>query len=121
MITLITYAPSFGQPAASPFCIKAIWLLNMSGLAWEREDTADPRKMPKQKLPAIRIGSDIIPDSDNIRTYLEAQGAEKNLSASLESRTEDDEDLGSPPNVGTFQDAKNTRFFDPTSAQTINR
>jgi glutathione S-transferase len=76
MITLITYAPSFGQPAASPLCIKAIWLLNMSGQAWEREDTADPRKMPKQKLPAIRVGSDIIADSDNIRTHLEAQGAD---------------------------------------------
>jgi len=46
MITLITYAPSFGEPAASPFCTKAIWLLDMSGLAWQREDTADPRKGP---------------------------------------------------------------------------
>lgn len=76
MITLITYAESFGQPAASPFCVKAIWLLNMSGQDWQREDTPDPRKMPKQKLPAIRIGGDIIPDSDNIRTYLEEQGAD---------------------------------------------
>lgn len=76
MITLITYAPSFGQPAASPFCVKAIWLLNMSGQAWQREDTADPRKMPKQKLPAIRMGANIIPDSDNIRSHLEAQGAD---------------------------------------------
>lgn len=76
MITLITYGPSFGQPAASPFCVKAIWLLNMSGQAWQREDTPDPRKMPKQKLPAIRVGSDIIPDSDNIRAHLEEQGAD---------------------------------------------
>lgn len=76
MITLITYPPSFGETAASPFCVKAIWLLNMSGQAWNREDTADPRKMPKQKLPAIRVNGQIIPDSDNIRTYLEAQGAD---------------------------------------------
>jgi glutathione S-transferase len=76
MITLITFGPSFGQPAASPFCIKAIWLLNMSGQKWEREDTADPRKMPKQKLPVIRVSGEIIADSDNIRTHLEAQGAD---------------------------------------------
>jgi glutathione S-transferase len=76
MITLITFAPSFGQPAASPFCVKAIWLLNMSSQTWQREDIVDPRKMPKQKLPAIRVGGDIIPDSDNIRSYLEAQGAD---------------------------------------------
>lgn len=76
MITLITYAPSFGQEAASPFCVKAIWLLNMSGQNWQREDIADPRKMPKQKLPAIRVDGTVIPDSDNIRAYLEQQGAD---------------------------------------------
>jgi glutathione S-transferase len=76
MITLVTFAPSFGQPAASPFCIKAIWLLNMSGQKWQREDIADPRKMPKQKLPAIRVGNKVIGDSDNIRAYLETQGAD---------------------------------------------
>ncbi|MGC1506125.1 MAG: glutathione S-transferase family protein [Sulfitobacter sp.] len=76
MISLITYPPTFGQPAASPFCIKAIWLLNLSGLAWVREDTPDPRRMPKQKLPAIRVNDQIIPDSENVRSYLEQQGAD---------------------------------------------
>lgn len=76
MITLITFAPAFGQPAASPFCVKAIWLLNLSGQQWQREDTADPRKMPKQKLPAIRVDDQIIPDSENIRSHLEMQGAD---------------------------------------------
>ncbi|KIN62996.1 Glutathione S-transferase [Sulfitobacter noctilucicola] len=76
MITLVTFAPSFGQPAASPFCVKAIWLLNMSGQPWQREDIADPRSVPRQKLPALRAGDDIIPDSDNIRHYLEQQGAD---------------------------------------------
>lgn len=76
MITLITFAPSFGQPAASPFCVKAIWLLNMSGQSWQRRDTHDPRKMPKQKLPAIVVDGTVVPDSDNIRSYLESQGAD---------------------------------------------
>ncbi len=76
MITLITFAPSFGQPAASPFCVKAIWLLNLAGQQWKREDIFDPRSMPKQKLPAIRVDDRIIPDSDNIRSYLEGLGAD---------------------------------------------
>ncbi|MGJ8618558.1 MAG: glutathione S-transferase family protein [Sulfitobacter sp.] len=76
MITLITFAPAFGQVAASPFCVKAIWLLNMSCQEWQREDSMDPRKMPKQKLPVIRVGQDLIHDSENIRGYLEQQGAD---------------------------------------------
>lgn len=75
MITLITYAPAFGQPAGSPFCVKAMSLLNMSGQPWRREDTADPRKMPKQKLPVIRDDDRLIADSDNIRAHLEQKGA----------------------------------------------
>ena len=74
MITLITYAPAFGEPSASPFCTKAIWLLNMAGVSWGREDTFDPRKMPKQKLPTIRVDGRLIHDSDNIRAYLESLG-----------------------------------------------
>lgn len=76
MITLITYAPMFGEPAASPFCTKAMWLLNMSGQQWAREDTSDPRAMPKAKLPCIRVGDRLIDDSDNIRAYLEGLGAD---------------------------------------------
>ena len=76
MITLLTYKESFGQPAGSPFCVKAMWLLNMSGLDWQREDLADPRQMPYQKLPVIRAENELIADSDNIRRWLEARGAE---------------------------------------------
>lgn len=76
MITLITFAPAFDQISASPFCVKAAWLLNMSGLPWQREDRMDPRQMPKQKLPVIRVGEALIHDSENIRAYLEQQGAD---------------------------------------------
>jgi len=76
MITLITFPAAFGQPAASPFCIKAMALLNMAGVKWEREDTNDPRKMPYQKLPAIRVDGRVIADSNNIRRHLEAGGAD---------------------------------------------
>jgi len=76
MITLLTFRPAFGQPAASPFCVKAIGMLNIAGVAWQREDMDDPRKMPNQKLPVIRVNGELIADSENIRTYLEAQGAD---------------------------------------------
>lgn len=76
MITLLTFAPAFGQPAASPFCVKAMMLLNMAGQEWTPEIYADPRKMPYGKLPAIRVNGEFIADSDNIRAWLEGQGAD---------------------------------------------
>lgn len=87
MIKLITYPEAFGQFSASPFCVKAAWLLNMAGEVWERVDTSDPRKMPFQKLPVIKDGETEIADSDNIRAYLEARGAnfERGLSDSDKS------------------------------------
>lgn len=74
MITLFTYAPAFGQPASSPFCVKAIYLLNLSGALWKREDQSDPRKFPLGKLPAIRSGETTVGDSDAIRDHLAEMG-----------------------------------------------
>ncbi len=74
MIILLTYPPAFGETSASPFGTKAIWLLNLSGAGWTRENLPDPRKMPYGKLPAIRVDGRIIADSDNIRAHLEQQG-----------------------------------------------
>lgn len=74
MITLITYRPAFGEPAASPFCTKAIWLLNMAGVSWARRDVDDPRGYPRAKLPAIEVDNQVIPDSDNIRAHIESLG-----------------------------------------------
>ncbi len=71
MLTLVTYSPAFGEPAASPFCVKAMILLEMSGQAWQPEFSGDPRKGPKGKLPVLRDGGRVIPDSDAIRDYLE--------------------------------------------------
>ena len=75
MITLYTFASGFGQFSYSPFCTKAGWLLKLSNVPWQRQDTTDPRKMPLGKLPAIGLADGtIIPDSDNIRAYLEKSG-----------------------------------------------
>jgi len=75
MLNLLTFPPHFGEPSASPFATKAICLLNMSGQEWKCSH-ADVRKMPKAKLPVLKVGERLIPDSENIRAYLEQQGAD---------------------------------------------
>jgi len=75
MLNLLTFPSHFGEPGGSPFCLKSICLLNMSGQDW-KTSLADVRKMPKAKLPVLKVGDDLIPDSENIRTYLEQQGAD---------------------------------------------
>lgn len=73
MLTLITYPAHFGEPSGSPFCVKAMCLLNMSGADWQPEFTNDPRKAPKAKLPVLRAGERTIADSDAIREFLELE------------------------------------------------
>lgn len=76
MIRLFIFAPAFGAPSASPFCTKAIYLLNLAGVEWEAVNVADPRKFPFGKLPAIEVDGRIIGDSDNIRKWLAEQGSD---------------------------------------------
>ncbi|MEL6681444.1 MAG: Tom37 metaxin N-terminal-like domain-containing protein [Pseudomonadota bacterium] len=76
MITLVTYPAGFGQLSFSPFCVKAIWLMQAAGVDWQREDCNDPRKFPHAKLPAIKTPSGIIGDSHEIQAYLEGLGAD---------------------------------------------
>jgi len=75
MLTLLTFPAEYGEPTATPFGVKAICLLNMSGQDW-KIGNADVRKMPKAKLPVLKVGERLIPDSENIRIYLEEQGAD---------------------------------------------
>lgn len=75
MLNLLVFPTNFGQLGGSPFCLKAICLLNMSGQDW-KNSLADVRKMPKAKLPVLKVGDRLIPDSENIRTFLEQQGAD---------------------------------------------
>lgn len=71
MNTLVIYPAVFGEPSASPFCVKALCMLEAAGIDYEVEETADPRKTPKSKLPVLKTDDDIIADSDQIRDYLE--------------------------------------------------
>ncbi len=76
MLTLLTYPAGFGQFSLSPFCVKAAYLLQLSGQPWQRQDLKDPRKMPLQKLPVLKTEQRLIADSEAIRLWLESQGAD---------------------------------------------
>ncbi|MBT3141960.1 glutathione S-transferase family protein [Phaeobacter gallaeciensis] len=75
MLTLLTYPAAFGLFSGSPFCVKAAYMLELSGQSWQRSDMLDPRKMPHRKLPVLRTRERLMPDSDTIRHWLESQGA----------------------------------------------
>jgi len=68
---LFTFPPSDGEPAGSPFAIKALLFLQASGQPYSVEYLNDPRKMPKGKLPVLQVADRMIPDSEQIREYLE--------------------------------------------------
>ena len=85
MIKLTIYPPAFGEPTASPFCMKSLCMLKASGLPFEVAETADPRKAPKGKLPMIEHDGHIICDSEDIRAHIEA-AAEVDFDASLSAR-----------------------------------
>ncbi len=72
MLKLVTFKPAFGTSNPSPFTVKADALLTMAGLDYTHE-YGDLRKFPKQKLPVLRDGETLIPDSSFIQSHLEQQ------------------------------------------------
>ena len=70
MITVYTFGPAFAQADPSPFVVKALTLMKMSGLDYEVE-AGDVRKAPKSKLPFISDSGQIIADSTFIKMHLE--------------------------------------------------
>lgn len=70
MMELHVFGPGFGLPDPSPFCMKGIILMEMSGLPYRRV-RGNLQKAPKGKLPVLRDGDKIIPDSSFIRMHLE--------------------------------------------------
>lgn len=77
MLTLLTFPGGLGLPSLSPFCLKAMALLHLSGMEWRPEWKGRPSATPYGKLPVLRTGDgQIIPDSANIQAWLEAQGVD---------------------------------------------
>jgi len=64
--------PMFGLADPSPFCMKAMALLKMSGIEHECVP-GDPRQAPKGKIPWASDDGEIIADSTFIRLHLERE------------------------------------------------
>lgn len=70
---LIVFHGDAQFPTYSPFCLKAMCLLEMAGQAWEPEYALDLSTMPLGKVPVLRVGERLIPDSHFIQAYLEEE------------------------------------------------
>ena len=72
MITLYSFGPAFGQPDPSPFVMKAMVLLKLSGLPYTTDVFAGgPNLGPKGKRPFIVDEGVTVADSTLIRFHLE--------------------------------------------------
>ncbi len=73
MIKLYQFAPAFGLPNASPFCMKLETYLRMAGLPYELVNSGDVMKAPKRKLPYIDDGGTVVADTSFIIEYLKGK------------------------------------------------
>jgi glutathione S-transferase len=70
MIKLYQFAPAFGLPNASNFCLKLETYLRMAEIPFESVYSTDMGKAPKGKMPYIVDGDKKIGDSNFIIDYL---------------------------------------------------
>ena len=70
MIQLYQFAPAFGLPNTSSFCLKLETYLRMVGLPFESVYGIEMGKAPKGKMPYIVDGDKTIGDSNFIIDYL---------------------------------------------------
>lgn len=73
MFKVTVYPGAFGEPTASPFCMKSLCMLHAADVPYEVIETPNPRKAPRGKLPFIEINGRMIPDSEDIRAAIEAE------------------------------------------------
>ena len=71
-ITLHQFAPCFGLPNGSPFCMKVEAYLRLAGLQYQCANGALPFRAPRRKLPWIDDGGTVVADSGFIVRHLEA-------------------------------------------------
>lgn len=70
MIRLHQFAPAFGLPNASPFCMKVETYLRLVGIPFECVNGEMPMKAPKGKLPFIEDNGQVVADSSFIIEHL---------------------------------------------------
>jgi glutathione S-transferase len=73
MIRLFQFAPAFGLPNASPFCMKMETYLRMAGLPFELVNSGDVMKAPKRKLPYIDDGGTVVADTSFVIDHLKGR------------------------------------------------
>jgi glutathione S-transferase len=72
VIKLYQFAPAWGLPNISGFCLKLETYLRMADLPFELAPDADLRKAPKGKMPYIEDQGQVIADSNFVIEYLKA-------------------------------------------------
>ena len=72
MITLYAFGPNFGLPDPSPFVVKSLVQLKMSGLPFA-VNTSGFNKAPKGKLPYIRTTVRSSPTAPSSYRHLETK------------------------------------------------
>lgn len=79
MIKLYQFAPAFGLPNASPFCLKLETYMRMAGLTFDVPPAKleDLQKAPKGKMPYIDDNGSKIADSTFIIDHLKATYGDK--------------------------------------------
>jgi glutathione S-transferase len=71
MIRVHQFAPAFGLPNASPFCMKLETWLRMARLPYELVNDGNPMKAPKGKLPYIEDEGVVVADTSFVIEHLE--------------------------------------------------
>jgi glutathione S-transferase len=66
MIRLYQFAPAFGLPNASPFCMKLEAYLRMASLPYEAVNSGNVMQAPKRKLPYIDDDGTVVADTSFI-------------------------------------------------------
>lgn len=85
LIKLYQFAPAFGLPNASPFCMKLETYLRMAVLPYELVNSANVMKAPKGKLPYIDDGGTVVADTTFVIEYLKSRYGDP-LDAALSAR-----------------------------------
>ena len=70
MLALHVFGPHFDMPDGSPFCIKALTLMKMSGLAYDVKQMSF-KQAPKGKAPYLVDSGKVIADSHFLMRHLE--------------------------------------------------
>jgi glutathione S-transferase len=73
MIELRQFAPKFGIPNPSPFCLKTETVLKMAGLPYKVVTVSNVSSQPKGKAPVMVDEMQVIPDSTFIIEHLKTR------------------------------------------------